>query len=232
MSYLNRFIIEEETQFECNGVFELDQMGSQIKIPLWNRAMDQSSEFHVFIAAGFSLVGHFRIQRLLFHLRSRNGMITCIGSERLESVQKEEYENFYKEKGRVRYKQRYDQFLVFDVRESIGNGIEDFFQLVKTKEITVHSTNIKRFCWGFESKYSLGRPVTHFHLSMLTEEKQNEIITQKRNSGRKCPDFKNDTKLSEKEHNYALSICFRKTAIYHNGAFHEVVDPDSTRLYP
>ena len=71
--------------------------------------------------------------------------------------------------------------------------------------------------------------VTNFHLSMLTDEKENEMLIQ-RNSGRKCPDFKNDTKLSENVNNYALSICFRKTWIQNRAQYYEIIDPDSTAL--
>ena len=71
--------------------------------------------------------------------------------------------------------------------------------------------------------------VTNFHLSMLTDEKENEMLIQ-RNSGRKCPDFKNETKLSENVHNYALSICFRKTCIKNGERYHEIIDPDSTAV--
>ena len=71
--------------------------------------------------------------------------------------------------------------------------------------------------------------VKNFHLSMLTDEKENEMLIQ-RNSGRKCPDLKNDTKLSENVHNYALSICFRKTCIKYGERYYEIIDPDSTAV--
>ena len=71
--------------------------------------------------------------------------------------------------------------------------------------------------------------VTNFHLSMLTDEKENEMLIQ-RNSGRKCPDFKNDTKLSENVNNYALSICFRKTWFKKSVNFYAIIDPDSTAV--
>ena len=64
---------------------------------------------------------------------------------------------------------------------------------------------------------------------MLTEEKQNEILIQ-RNLGNKFPDFKNETKLSENEHNYALSVCFRTTFFKNGDNCHVIMDPDSTAL--
>ena len=64
---------------------------------------------------------------------------------------------------------------------------------------------------------------------MLTEGKQNEILIQ-RNFGRKCPQFKNDIKLSENDHNYALSICFRKTFIKDWLIYYEIIDPDSAAV--
>ena len=82
----------------------------------------------------------------------------------------------------------------------------------------------KRDFYKKDFKYRLENTVKNFHLSMLTEEKQNEI------SGRKCSQFKNDIKLSENEHNYVLSICFRKTFIQNGNVFYSVLDSDSAAV--
>ena len=230
MNYLNRFLIEEESQFECDGVFGLDGTASFIYDVM--RKINPKSELHVVISADiFSIIPYdiMELENLIYKLKSTNLMITRIGSERLECVQKEEYEKFYGEKGTIQY-DPYDIFH-YIVRQSIGNAIENFFQAVKMKRIAYNPKTTKSY-YKFWSDFWLNRHdniVTNFHLSMLTDEKENEMLIQ-RNSGRKCPDFKNDTKLSENVNNYALSICFRKTWIQNRAQYYEIIDPDSTAL--
>ena len=229
MSYVNRFLVEEESQFECDGVFELDGNASfrrnVRKINL--KSGDAQSKLHVVISADLESIIPYLIP--IGRFKSTNLMITRIWSERLECVQKEEYEKFYREKGQIQYDPK-DTFQ-YIVRQSIGDAIEDFFQAVKMKRIA-YNPKTKKSYYDFQSDFWRNRHdniVTNFHLSMLTDEKENEMLIQK-NSGRKYPDFKNDTKLSENVNNYALSICFRKTWIKNWIEYYEIIDPDSTAV--
>ena len=217
MSYLNRFVIDEENQFECDGVFGLDDLSTQ------DILRDKS---HVFIAADFVLASNRRILRTTMKPRSINLMITCLGSERLECVQKREHEKFYRGEGQIKYYHPYNGSpSILNVRESIGDEIEDFFQHIKKKTIDL---NLKRLSRS-DLRERLENAVKNFHLSMLTEEKQNEMLIQK-NFDKKFPDFKNETILSEKEHNYALSVCFRKTFFQNEDNYYALIDPDFTAL--
>jgi len=90
MSYLNRFVIDEESQFECDGVFRLDDSSTQDIL---------RDESHIVIAADFVTATNWQILRTTMKPRSINLMITCLGSERLECVQKREYEKFYRGEG-------------------------------------------------------------------------------------------------------------------------------------
>ena len=243
MTYINRFVIEEESQFECDGVFRVDfathgpPILRDVIAQLYRRTPSTTYlnellplEFHVFISADFSLRRHLTVLRELYKLRKHNPMVTCIGSERLKCIQKEEYETFYNEKGRVRY--AYDGMLtVLDVQKSIGDGVEDFFQLIqiKTFHYSQFHLNYNMFYGDSLSRDRFENLVKNFHISMLTEEKQNAMLV-KQNSGENSLDFANNTKLSENEHNYALSICFRKTCKRIEDIYYEIIDPSSTAL--
>ena len=144
MTYINRFVIEEESQFECDGVFRVDAappgppIHHDVIAQLNHRALPTTYgnnllqlEFHVFISADFSLRSHLKVLSHLHGLRQNELMVTCIGSQRLECIQKEECEVFYNEKGRVRYSSDAMLHTVLDVQKSIGYGVEDFFQLIQ-----------------------------------------------------------------------------------------------------
>ena len=232
MTYINRFVIEEESQFECDGVFRVDAappgppIHHDVIAQLNHRALPTTYgnnllqlEFHVFISADFSLRSHLKVLSHLHGLRQNELMVTCIGSQRLECIQKEECEVFYNEKGRVRYSSDAMLHTVLDVQKSIGYGVEDFFQLIQMKMFRYKSVSQDRF----------ENLVENFHTSMLTEEKQNEMLIQQ-NSGGNTLDFMNDTKLSENEQNYVLSICFRKTCKRNGALLYEIIDPNSTIL--
>ena len=206
MSYLNRFVVEEEGQFECEGVFGLGDSSRRSLLSfiedlrIWRlEKRIKQLELHIFISDSLLKT---TLARILRRFRSRTNlsylMITHVGSETLECVTEEEYDNFYKEKGRIRYATNhiFCPYIVCDVRRSIG--IEDFFQLIKMKKISMNpNLDLDRYFHEKDFKYRLESAVKNFHLSMLTEEKQNEISIQ-RNSGRKCSQFKNDINLSEK----------------------------------
>ena len=184
MSYLNRFLVEEECQFECEGVFELDYSSTppfmrDLEIKMrekhekrieaefesgdtstgwqsttgWQSATDVNPELHIFIS-DFSLT-NIQILITTNPFLFKNPMITFVGSETLECVQKEEYEKFYRGRGRIRYASNqitsYGRLFIFNVRKSIGDGIENFFQLMKMKMIAVY---LKKTIKGPSSRVS------------------------------------------------------------------------------
>ena len=137
MSYVNRFVVEEESQFECDGVFELDGIASFMRDvrKINPKSGDTKSKLHVVISADFFPIAYriIELENLIYELKPTNLMITRIESERLECVQKEEYEKFYDEKGTIQYDP--NDIFHYIVRQSIGNAIEDFFQYVKMNRI-------------------------------------------------------------------------------------------------
>ena len=233
MSYVNRFVIEEESQFECDGVYGWDVLN--IQHIAQQIARHSYRQLHVFISAdflpdrGFQNFRHW--DKFLKKFNAPNHIVTFIGSERLECVQKEEYKKFYKGEGQIRYYSNDSPlYTVLDVRESIGDEIEDFSQRIKMKKIAFDSNKYHSSgYWGYNTILELHWAVKNFHISMLTDERQNKMLLQQ-SSGRKCPDFKNDTKLFENAHNYALSICIRKTFFENEQIYYEIIDSDSAAL--
>ena len=112
MSYLNRFIIEEDIQFECNGVVAFSK-----KTFLFDRFYRKHREIlekckktivHLIITADFGLTHEINIKardtltKFLLQLpEDKEIIISRIGSQRLECIQKEQYQRFYKEGGQV-----------------------------------------------------------------------------------------------------------------------------------
>ena len=109
MSYLNRFIIEENMQFECYGVLDpvsiIPAETSNYIIHLLNchlRRIDEAI-VHVIISDDFGLKSHNKVAlrrfgqflKSLWRVWSKEIMITRIGSQRLECVQKEQYQKFH-----------------------------------------------------------------------------------------------------------------------------------------
>ena len=257
MSYVNRFVIEEESQFECRGVHGLGALKIFKEVPNpwptkpsistntlkpdaisipdrfgYSLPSRISEKLHILISVdlrGFMRLLKItnRLKELLKQFDEPDHMVTVIGSERLTCVLKEEYDKFYKGEGQIRHglfslgPPRY-----FVSRECIGDEIEDFFQRIKMKHMAVNPIKIRSTHHLFIDPKNA---VRNFHISMLTEEKQNEMLIQQ-NSGSEFPDFRNDTKLSKNEQNYALSICFRNTYIKNASKYYKIIDPDSTAL--
>ena len=98
MSYLNRFLIEEDTQFECVGVAEF----RRYKVSEVSQYLKKTFESHFDQFSNKSnsdFIGHFILSGeslfssgLMQVFEDISHMITQVGSERLECVQKEHYE--------------------------------------------------------------------------------------------------------------------------------------------
>ena len=230
MSYLNRFIIEEDIQFECNGVmgllmeFSEDQFkrfyGKHLEI------LDKSKKtiVHLIIAAdfGLALTRHNMLTKFLLQLpEDKEIIISRVGSQRLECIQKEQYQKFYKEGGQVKIDAPEWKTELY---KSIGDDIEDFYNRVKMNEINLIMNKTYETindCWTKiiklislnSSNSKLG--VRSFHLSMLTDKEESEFHSKgkKNYSGKyhNLAEFRNKTGISENEQNFALSFCGRKT---------------------
>ena len=120
MSYLNRMLIEEESQFECDGVYETDsKTGIRRTLDIISKQQSDSNTSHIIIAAEPILMRKFfdswwgkpaisvsHIDGSPYHgdpaLRNFNGMITFLQTERLKCVQKEDVKRFYREGGQIK----------------------------------------------------------------------------------------------------------------------------------
>ena len=132
-------------------------------------------------------------------------LITRIVSERLECVQKEQYEKFYKEASNEGASIKYEENKTLLVYKSIGDDIEDFYDRIKMNKINFTDKRLVRDN-GIDFRFlnnllQHSHSVKTFHLSMLSDKEEKERLVN----------FKNETKLSKKEANYALSVGFRKS---------------------
>ena len=256
MSYLNRFIIEEESQFECQGVYgEIDPKSCKRReLSRMVQSCDRPAEFnsfgnHLILAGDFSHQSRLKILTPLYepmYLLPKQGLsmsslpmtITCIRSERLECVQKDRFEQFYNREGLIVYN-RYDKNKIATftlwAQKSIGDDIEDFFERIKSKIITPINdeffSNLRmsfflRMFDGINSLRMQESALPTFHLSMLSDRDENKL---NRGSFRKNADFKKLTRLSNENHNYALSVCFRKTFIRRDCLYYEIYEPDNAK---
>ena len=251
MSYLNRFIIEEDTQFECTEVVEWKSGSSWENLvqdlkESFNRLVElrsyseiyqksgifkqvkfskkSNSDFirHLFLSFDFypvdmiseiypdiypfsddrpfkSFIDGIRTSPEISH------MITRIGSQRLEYVQKERYEKLYTEGGQIKY----NEVGSFEVHQSIVNDIDDFYDRIKMNKINFAERRLltdymyKSFDDFFEF-WDTPDSVKTFHLSMLTDEEERKIHSENTDN-LKLDYFKNKTTLSRNEPNYVLA---------------------------
>lgn len=104
MSYLNRFLIEEEAQLECHGIFEENKASISSDFHL-RRIMKRFPYkqpdrivLHIFEAADFQHKGRVLTVRTAYKLHPNvKLMITRLGSERIERIQQNEYKKFIRE---------------------------------------------------------------------------------------------------------------------------------------
>ena len=235
MSFINRFIIEEDAQSECYGVvylskeFEVkkevekeghsmtDLLSSLVSNFLEKIFKSQSDKttLHIVLSIEYGLVD--RLDRIINSIWTTSSeiMITRLKSERLVCVQKEEFERFHREGGRIK---SIDGTFIYEelVNKTIGDDIEDFYNRIQLNEIylknkeLVHS-NLIAALWSLW-EYRLGR----FHLSLLTEQRVRRMFHQ----GTEFVDgeyygnfdyFKHETILLKNDQNFALSCCSRKS---------------------
>ena len=145
MSYLNRFIIEEEAQFECIGVFSRNIHSSgypgvarQLKNQL--RSIENFIG-HIIVADDIYVANQMlksiepTPQNLLL---ISEFIITCVQSERIECVQKDNYERIHREGySNDSNPSNLIQIFIPERSKPVGDDIEDFFERSKLGEISI-----------------------------------------------------------------------------------------------
>ena len=237
MSYLNRFLIDEEIQFECFRVYDEDFSYNKL-VPFFSMLKTISNEEpvagHVIIAADITkYITWNRCKRVCEHPVIDSGIIiSCIESERLECVTKNKAENLHNG-GLVSYDSGYT---FQQAHSSIGDDIEMFYQIIITERLMPNFE--KPLCKESYNKDHESTVAT-FHLSMLSDDDEEELqvknVMQARNNirlhgknhfgttlvtHRRYPCFKFKTSISKQEQNYALSVCYRRTVIRYKGLFY------------
>ena len=166
MSYLNRFLIDEDAQFECVAplcIWDIFDKTSLSLIPI--------NEIESIIGCSLSSLGHFiiadgpngkfqyntmyRMSRLIQLVKQKsqaklhlNIMITFIGCARLECVQTDRFKKFYREGDKIKY-----EYKILDAYKSVGDDIEDFYQRNKNEMITANEK--QHFSLGSSEPWSV-----------------------------------------------------------------------------
>ena len=226
MSYLNRFIIEEDIQFECNGIMAFSEKIAFQRFYRKHLVQSKKTIVHLIIAADFGLqheMTHDTLTKIFLQLpEDKEIIISRIGSQRLECIQKEQYQKFSKEDGQVKIDA--PQWKT-ELYKSIGDDIEDFNNRIKMNEINLivnQTYETINDCWkkminsiSLNSWNSSKLIVRSFHLSMLTDQEESEILSKEKTKNfgehQNLAEFRNKTTISENEQNFALSLCSRKT---------------------
>ena len=258
-SYLNRFLIEEDTQFECAAVVDctdntLDDAKPFSTISNWSNLNWSNSDYicHIVISGVFFGILNYYDPRISSN-QNVSFLITFTGSERLECIQKEQYEKFYTHGEQITsflrtnaysgttqqiFTAKRDKYITdypsehifFQLHKSFGDDIDDFYDRIKKKEIKCINKNSLEYrtlnegIWDFPwtcpwTLFKGHLTVKTFHLSMLSETEERKICSgvshPYQDTRYKIFDyFKNETALSNNMHNYALSLCARKTYYY------------------
>ena len=218
MSYLNRMLIEEESQFECYGVHEI-QTPEIISKLLLNLNVG-----HIIIAAD-------KYYRKIFFdglSATANFTLTIIESERLECVQEEKVKKVYEESKLMMY----EKSAILKAHKPTGDDIDDLFERIKRDEIKPNhlypcfeekTRFLGMFCAPWVEDFSgFGETGScTYHISMLSDDDE-KYLTSIQSRGH----FKKKMKLSNEKTNYALSICSRKTFLLQAGFLHGIKEPD------
>ena len=226
---MNRFLIEEENQSECYGVFgeNFVRFPYHFKKTMEKMVNDQSDSIlsHFIIAAELQKSQLHCLSHIFKSIPNLNLMITRVESQRLTCVQKEEYKKFYKEGDQIRYGPTF-----IEAKKSVGDEIEEMYHDIKMKAVL---PDYQKIYLNFDRLYQrvpLESRVTTFHLSMLSNDEEISMTKFSRRSKDilrhpdflSHPDFKTITILSPNELNFALSICYRSTLIRLGKRFYEL----------
>ena len=232
MSYLNRFLIDEETENECIGIYESNKLVRPPKVFLTDDESD-SSFVHLIAAHNEKATSSMEYTRymksIVDHIMNPTWVtstdtnekiiITNLCSVRTECVQSEKYKKICKEGGNVRV----DSYRTVKVERSVGDDIEDFVEQMELEKRRIG-----------DRKKELNENVITFHLSLLSDKEEKNILAPRKEAIKEeiwrlrkksanimrnpmvkeiltwnYKNFKYATRLSENEHNYALSVCYR-----------------------
>ena len=228
MTYLNTFLIEEESQFECDGVFDGEDTPPKKYNHLLQRfsaeKFDENLQMHLIVASH----RHMPILKSFYEIPKANPMITCIGSERLECINQDTYDRLHRKGGFIKYLQQ-SRFRSVEVESSIGEDIEIFLKLIKLNQYSqeIDNTFFKFFPTHISPEW-FASAVRTFKASSLSPKDENELKTFGNHHG-----FKHRTKIQNTdESNYALSICFRKTSTRPEGIFKQIYNNYATEQIP
>ena len=232
MSYLNRFLIDEEIENECIGIYKSNQSVPPPKVPITDDDLD-SSFVHLIVAhnepaprssmdnTGMkSIMDHIKIPTWVTDTKDKI-IITKLCSVRTECVQPEKYKKICREGGNVRV----DSYHTVKVERSVGDDIEDFVEQMELEK-----------CRIGDRKKEINEKVISFHLSLLSDKEEKKMLASRKHAVKKemrqlrnisasimqyptvrerltwnYENFKYETRLSENEQNYALSVCYRKS---------------------
>ena len=143
----------------------------------------------------------------------------------MECVQKEKYEKIYKEGVRIETSDWYnDDFSTPSqnviAQKSVGDDIEDFYQEMESEKLCPRKFIQKeKHKIGRINVQGLNYEIQTFHLPMLSDEEEKKMQRTNPSFGKTTQKFKRRPKLSKNEHNYALSVCSRRTFASSNGVF-------------
>ena len=149
MSYLNRFLIEEDTQSECNGIFEctnareLKNSITNLETNFQRISNESKSDFygHLVLSGDFCFNGDFSLKYSCLRVPYLHGfplMITRVGSERLECVQKKLYKKLYKDGGSIKYylvQGNCPRHKLKGVNKSVGDDVDNFYDCLESGTI-------------------------------------------------------------------------------------------------
>ena len=190
INYLNRFLIEEDNQFECAAVLDCtndpnDLIRENLQKRLEQISNESNSDFigHLvlFYDSEFSFV-----DEILPRVPDFPVIITYIGSEKQECVPKERYRKFYDEGGQIEYPNPYrpNDLESITVYESFGDDIEELYEHFKMNNITLKerrsltrwfSLGYRHFDLQSDFVIQSESTVKTFHLSILSDHEEKKM---------------------------------------------------------
>ena len=184
INYLNRFLIEEDNQFECAAVLDCQNDSNYIIRENLQKHFERisnesNSDFIGHLVLFYDFERSF-IYDFLPRLPDFPVIITCIGSERQECVPKERYEKFYNGGGEIEDKNPHEQniFESITVNKSFGDDIDDLYEHLKMNNITLSDRRSLTDWFPLESTHSVMHcesTVRTFHLSMLSDQEEKKM---------------------------------------------------------
>ena len=215
MSFLNRFLIEEDIQFECAGVVEYKNHRKSKEKNLdknLKRFLKESNSDFIRHLVLSDEINNPTTRSILNNLKNLPTMMTHIKSERLECVQKEQYTKLYNEasnegaqinylKENIGFSQYFSRFQPLLVYKSIGDDIDDFYNRIKMNKINFTNkrlltrsdigAQIVRHRLSLSNLLRAPHSVKTFHLSMLSEKEERKMHSEE--TGIPSPFYKRKT---------------------------------------